>query len=102
MATEVIAASCGVSPCQETLRTALAIGAVLRLNEPRDVTLPNILKARKKALEVVEPADLGVDVAARVRTLEVSEPPQRGAGLEVADVAALVERRQNEAKVIRP
>jgi electron transfer flavoprotein beta subunit len=62
----------------------------LRLNEPRYVTLPNIMKAKKKPLETVKPADLGVDVAPRLKTLKVSEPPKRGAGVKVADVAALV------------
>ena len=72
----------------------------LRLNEPRYVTLPNILKAKKKTLEVVKPADLGVDVAPRVQTLKVSEPPKRGAGIKVPDVATLVAKLKNEAKVI--
>ncbi len=196
LATEIIAVSCGVSPCQETLRTAMAIGADrailvetseelqplavakllkalvdkeqpglvilgkqaidddcnqtgqmlaaladlpqatfaskvevadgqakvtrevdggletlsislpaivttdLRLNEPRYVTLPNIMKAKKKPLEVVKPADLGVDVAPRLKTLKVSEPPKRGAGVKVPDVATLVAKLKNEAKVI--
>ncbi|MCE2914681.1 MAG: electron transfer flavoprotein subunit beta/FixA family protein [Rubrivivax sp.] len=72
----------------------------LRLNEPRYVTLPNIMKAKKKTLEVVKPADLGVDVAPRVQTLKVSEPPKRGAGIKVPDVATLVAKLKNEAKVI--
>lgn len=72
----------------------------LRLNEPRYVTLPNIMKAKKKVLEVVKPADLGVDVTPRIKTLKVSEPPKRGAGVKVADVAALVDKLKNEAKVI--
>ena len=72
----------------------------LRLNEPRYVTLPNIMKAKKKPLETVKPEDLGVDVAARLKTLKVSEPPKRGAGVKVADVAALVDKLKNEAKVI--
>ena len=72
----------------------------LRLNEPRYVTLPNIMKAKKKPLEVVKPADLGVDVAPRIRTLKVSEPPKRGAGVKVPDVATLVAKLKNEAKVI--
>ena len=195
-ATEVIAVSCGVSQCQETLRTALAIGADrailvetdaelqplavakllaalvareqpglvilgkqaidddanqtgqmlaalaglpqatfaskvevagdrvevtreidgglevlsmglpaivttdLRLNEPRYVTLPNIMKAKKKPLENVKPADLGVDVAPRLKTLKVAEPAGRKAGIKVVDVAALVDKLKNEAKVI--
>jgi electron transfer flavoprotein beta subunit len=72
----------------------------LRLNEPRYVTLPNIMKAKKKTLDVVKPADLGVDVAPRIKTLKVSEPPKRGAGIKVPDVATLVNKLKNEAKVI--
>jgi electron transfer flavoprotein beta subunit len=142
--TEVIAVSCGVTQCQETLRTAMAIGADrailvqtdaelqpladlpqatfaskvevadgkasvtrevdggletlilslpaivttdLRLNEPRYVTLPNIMKAKKKQLDTLTPADLGVDVASKLKTLRVSEPPERSAGIKVPDVA---------------
>lgn len=72
----------------------------LRLNEPRYVTLPNIMKAKKKPLETVKPADLGVDVTPRLKTLKVAEPPKRSAGVKVADVAALVEKLKSEAKVI--
>ena len=72
----------------------------LRLNEPRYVTLPNIMKAKKKPLDTVKPEELGVDVAPRLKTLKVSEPPKRGAGVKVADVATLVEKLKNEAKVI--
>ena len=72
----------------------------LRLNEPRYVTLPNIMKAKKKPLDTFTPADLGVDVAPRLKTLKVSEPPQRGAGIKVADVAMLVDKLKNVAKVI--
>ena len=72
----------------------------LRLNEPRYVTLPNIMKAKKKPLEVVKPADLAVDVTPRLKTLKVSEPPKRGAGIKVPDVATLVAKLKNEAKVI--
>jgi electron transfer flavoprotein beta subunit len=72
----------------------------LRLNEPRYVTLPNIMKAKKKPLEVLKPADLGVDVAPRIKTLKVSEPFKRGAGVKVPDVATLVAKLKNEAKVI--
>jgi electron transfer flavoprotein beta subunit len=72
----------------------------LRLNEPRYVTLPNIMKAKKKPLETVKPADLGVDVAPRLKTLKVAEPPKRGAGVKVPDVATLVAKLKNEAKVI--
>ncbi|HQD84287.1 MAG TPA: electron transfer flavoprotein subunit beta/FixA family protein, partial [Quisquiliibacterium sp.] len=72
----------------------------LRLNEPRYVTLPNIMKAKKKPLEVVKPADLGVDVAPRLKTLKVAEPAGRSAGVKVPDVKTLVEKLKNEAKVI--
>ncbi|HPK33589.1 electron transfer flavoprotein subunit beta/FixA family protein [Ottowia sp.] len=72
----------------------------LRLNEPRYVTLPNIMKAKKKPLETVKPEDLGVDVAPRLKTLKVAEPPKRGAGIKVPDVATLVDKLKNEAKVI--
>ena len=82
------------------LSTPAVVTTDLRLNEPRYVTLPNIMKAKKKPLEVVKPEDLGVDVAARLKTLKVSEPPKRGAGVKVADVAALVDKLKNEAKVI--
>jgi electron transfer flavoprotein beta subunit len=73
----------------------------LRLNEPRYVTLPNIMKAKKKTLDVVKPSDLGVDVAPRLKTLKVSEPPKRSAGITVPDVATLVAKLKNEAKVIQ-
>ena len=72
----------------------------LRLNEPRYVTLPNIMKAKKKTLDVVKPEDLGVDVKPRLKTLKVVEPAKRGAGVKVPDVAALVDKLKNEAKVI--
>ncbi len=72
----------------------------LRLNEPRYVTLPNIMKAKKKQLDVFKPADLGVDVTPRIKTLKVVEPPKRGAGIKVPDVATLVAKLKNEAKVI--
>jgi len=72
----------------------------LRLNEPRYVTLPNIMKAKKKPLETLAPEDLGVDVAPRLKTLKVAEPPRRGAGVKVPDVATLVDKLRNEAKVI--
>ena len=86
----------------ETL--ALSLPAIvttdLRLNEPRYVTLPNIMKAKKKQMDIVKPEDLGVDVSPRIKTLTVSEPPKRGAGIKVADVATLVDKLKNEAKVI--
>jgi len=72
----------------------------LRLNEPRYVTLPNIMKAKKKPLDTVKPADLGVDVAPRIKTLSVAEPAKRSAGIKVADVATLVDKLKNVAKVI--
>ena len=72
----------------------------LRLNEPRYVTLPNIMKAKKKQLDVGKPEDLGVDVKPRLKTLKVTEPPKRGAGIKVPDVATLVDKLKNEAKVI--
>jgi electron transfer flavoprotein beta subunit len=72
----------------------------LRLNEPRYASLPNIMKAKKKQLDIVTPADLGVDVTPRLTTLKVEEPPKRKAGIKVADVADLVNRLRNEAKVI--
>jgi electron transfer flavoprotein beta subunit len=72
----------------------------LRLNEPRYVTLPNIMKAKKKPLETVKPADLDVDVTPRLKTLKVSEPPKRSAGIKVPDVATLVQKLKNDAKVI--
>ena len=83
---------------------ALTLPAVittdLRLNEPRYVTLPNIMKAKKKTIDIVKPEDLGVDIAPRLKTIKVEEPPKRTAGVMVADVAALVEKLKNEAKVI--
>jgi electron transfer flavoprotein beta subunit len=86
----------------ETLKLSLpaVVTTDLRLNEPRYVTLPNIMKAKKKPLEMLKPADLGVDVAPRIKTLKVSEPPKRGAGVKVPDVATLVAKLKNEAKVI--
>ncbi|CUA96251.1 electron transfer flavoprotein subunit beta/FixA family protein [Thiomonas bhubaneswarensis] len=72
----------------------------LRLNEPRYVTLPNIMKAKKKPLDTLKPEELGVDVSPRLKTLKVAEPPKRGAGVKVPDVATLVARLKTEAKVI--
>ncbi len=86
----------------ETL--ALSLPAIvttdLRLNEPRYVTLPNIMKAKKKTLDVFTPDALGVDVAPRVKTIKVAEPAKRTAGVMVPDVASLVAKLKNEAKVI--
>ena len=86
----------------ETLEIALpaVITTDLRLNEPRYVTLPNIMKAKKKPLDTVTPDALGVDVAPRLKTLKVAEPAKRSAGVKVADVADLVAKLKNEAKVI--
>ncbi|WP_079435407.1 electron transfer flavoprotein subunit beta/FixA family protein [Zoogloea sp. LCSB751] len=86
----------------ETLSLPLpaVITTDLRLNEPRYATLPNIMKAKKKPLDTVKPADLGVDVTPRLSTLKVVEPAARSAGVKVADVAQLVEKLKNEAKVI--
>jgi len=87
----------------ETLSLSLPaiVTTDLRLNEPRYVTLPNIMKAKKKPLEVVKPDELGVDVAPRLKTLKVVEPAKRSAGIIVPDVATLVAKLKNEAKVIQ-
>jgi electron transfer flavoprotein beta subunit len=83
---------------------ALSLPAVittdLRLNEPRYVTLPNIMKAKKKTIDTITPDSLGIDIAPRLKTIKVEEPPKRSAGVMVADVATLVEKLKNEAKVI--
>ncbi len=86
----------------ETLRLQLpaVVTTDLRLNEPRYVTLPNIMKAKKKPLETLTPAALGVDVTPRLRTLKVEEPPRRSAGIKVPDVATLVAKLKNVAKVL--
>jgi electron transfer flavoprotein beta subunit len=86
----------------ETISISLpaVVTADLRLNEPRYVTLPNIMKAKKKPLETLKPADLGVDVMPRLKTLKVNEPPARKAGIKVPDVATLVSKLKNEAKAI--
>jgi electron transfer flavoprotein beta subunit len=86
----------------ETVKLSLpaVITTDLRLNEPRYVTLPNIMKAKKKTLDVIKPADLGVDVTPRIKTLSVAEPAKRSAGIKVADVATLVDKLKNVAKVI--
>jgi len=86
----------------ETISISLpaVVTADLRLNEPRYVTLPNIMKAKKKPLETVKPADLGVDVTPRLKTVKVSEPPARKAGARVPDVATLVAKLKTEAKVL--
>ena len=86
----------------ETVEVALpaVLTADLRLNTPRYATLPNIMKAKKKPLDAVRPADLGVDVAPRLKTLKVAEPPKRKGGVMVKDVAELVAKLKSEAKVI--
>ena len=86
----------------ETLKVKLpaVVTTDLRLNEPRYVTLPNIMKAKKKQMDIVKPGDLGVDVKAHLKILKVSEPPKRGAGVKVPDVQTLVAKLKTEAKVI--
>ena len=86
----------------ETLAVSMPaiITTDLRLNEPRYVTLPNIMKAKKKLIEIFKPEDLGVNVAPRIKTLSVAEPAKRSAGIKVPDVATLVEKLKNVAKVI--
>jgi len=86
----------------ETLSLSLPaiITTDLRLNEPRYVTLPNIMKAKKKPLETVKPEDMGVDVTQRLKTLKVVEPAKRLAGIKVPDVATLLDKLRNTAKVI--
>ena len=86
----------------ETLSITLpaVITADLRLNEPRYVTLPNIMKAKKKQLDIFKPEDLGVDVTPRIKTLKVTEPAKRSAGIMVPDVATLVDKLKNVSKVI--
>jgi electron transfer flavoprotein beta subunit len=82
------------------LKLPAVVTTDLRLNEPRYASLPNIMKAKKKPLDVTTPADLGVEVAARCETLSVEPPAERSAGVKVADVAELVDKLKNEAKVI--
>ena len=86
----------------ETLAMALpaVVTTDLRLNEPRYATLPNIMKAKKKPLDTIAAESLGVDVAPRLKTVKVSEPPKRAGGVKVADVADLINKLRNEAKVI--
>ncbi|WP_321800524.1 electron transfer flavoprotein subunit beta/FixA family protein [Caballeronia sp. J97] len=83
-----------------SLKLPAVVTTDLRLNEPRYVTLPNIMKAKKKPLETVKPEDLGVDVAPRIKTLKVAEPAKRAAGVKVPDVKTLVEKLKTEAKVL--
>ncbi|MBT7427207.1 MAG: electron transfer flavoprotein subunit beta/FixA family protein [Betaproteobacteria bacterium] len=86
----------------ETLKVKLptVITTDLRLNEPRYVTLPNIMKAKKKVIDKVTPAELGVDVTPRLKTIKVTEPPERSAGQKVESIEQLMEKLKNEAKVI--
>ena len=83
-----------------SLKLPAIVTTDLRLNEPRYASLPNIMKAKKKPIDTLAPADLGVDTAPRLVTLKVEEPPKRKAGIKVADIAALVDKLKNEAKVI--
>jgi len=83
-----------------TFKLPLVVTADLRLNEPRYVKLPNIMKAKKKPLDTVTPAELGVDITPRIKLVKVSEPPARAGGVKVADVNELVAKLRNEAKVI--
>ncbi len=82
------------------MRLPALVTTDLRLNEPRYATLPNIMKAKKKPLEVLTSADLGVDISPRLTVLKVTEPAKRKAGILVADVAQLLDKLKNEAKVI--
>ena len=82
------------------INTPAIVTCDLRLNEPRYASLPNIMKAKKKPIEQLNASDLGVDVNSRVQQIKVEEPPQRKAGIKVANVAELVQKLKNEAKVI--
>ena len=82
------------------LKLPAVVTTDLRLNEPRYASLPNIMKAKKKPLDKVSPSDLGVDVTPRLKTLKVTEPPRRQAGIKVGSVQELVEKLKNEARVI--
>ena len=107
-ASKLVAADGGLNVTREVdggletvwLKLPAIITVDLRLNEPRYASLPNIMKAKKKPIEQMAPADLGVDPAPRLTTLKVVEPPKRGGGVKVADVAELVDKLKNEAKVI--
>jgi electron transfer flavoprotein beta subunit len=82
------------------LKLPAVVTTDLRLNEPRYASLPNIMKAKKKPIDSMSPADLGVDPAPRLKTLKVAEPPKRSAGIKVKTVQELVDKLKNEAKVI--
>ena len=86
----------------ETIKvtTPMVMTTDLRLNEPRYASLPNIMKAKKKQIDTMSPADLGVDITPRLKTVKVEEPPKRQGGVKVSDVAELVDKLKNEAKVI--
>ena len=83
-----------------TMPLPAIITADLRLNEPRYASLPNIMKAKKKPIDTMPPGDLGVDVAPRLQTVKVTEPPARAAGVIVGSVAELVDKLKNDAKVV--
>jgi electron transfer flavoprotein beta subunit len=83
-----------------TLKVPAIVSTDLRLNEPRYASLPNIMKAKKKQIDVLSPEELGVDIAPRLKVLKVEEPPRRQAGVKVASVAELVDKLRREAKVI--
>ncbi len=83
-----------------TVKLPAIVTTDLRLNEPRYASLPNIMKAKKKPIDMLTPADLGVDVSPRVKTLKVEPPAERAAGIKVDSVEALVDKLRNEAKVI--
>jgi electron transfer flavoprotein beta subunit len=83
-----------------TIKLPAVVTSDLRLNEPRYVTLPNIMKAKKKPLEVLKPEALGVDITPRLKTIKVEEPPSRSAGVKVADVKELIAKLKNEARII--
>lgn len=99
---EKIQVTCEVDDGLETLAFNLpaVITTDLRLNEPRYVTLPNIMKAKKKELTVLKPAELGVEITSKLKVLKVADPPKRKAGVRVPDVATLIEKLKNEVKVI--
>src|SRR6202165_4529686 len=84
----------------DAIKLPAVVTTDLRLNEPRYVTLPNIMKAKKKPLEVLKPDALGVDITPRLKTLKVQEPPSRSAGVKVADVKELIAKLKNEARII--
>ncbi|MCG9026817.1 electron transfer flavoprotein subunit beta/FixA family protein [Laribacter hongkongensis] len=102
LSTESVTVTREIDGGLETVKLALpaVLSVDLRLNEPRYVKLPNIMAAKKKPLEKVSPADLGVDIAPRLKTLKVAEPAKRSAGVKVGSVAELVAKLKNEAKVL--